>query len=70
MRPRTGLTFKGISVDAGVINADYRGELEFLLVNQGTSDYEIKTSDHIAQLIVEKIVLRDSEDLEMLDEME
>ena len=66
--PRSGLATKGISVDAGVIDMDYRGELKVLLVNHGDSDYEIKTGDRIAQLMVEKIVDQDWEDVEMLDE--
>ena len=61
---------KGISVDAGVIDADHRGELKVLLFNHGASDYKIKTGDRIAQLIVEKIVDQDWEDVEMLDETE
>ena len=36
--PRSGFAAKGISVDAGVINADYRGELKVLLVNHCASD--------------------------------
>ena len=68
--PRSGLANKGISVDAGVIDADYRGELKVLVVNHGASDYEIKTGDRIAQLIVEKIVDQDWENVEMLDETE
>ena len=68
--PRSGLATKGISVDAGVIDTDYRGELNVLLVNHGASDYEIKTSDRIAQLIVEKIVDQDWKEVEMLDETE
>ena len=59
--PRSGLATKGISVDAGVIDADYRGGLKVLLVNQGSSDYEVKTGDRIAQLIVEKIMDQDGE---------
>ena len=68
--PQSGLATKGISVDAGVIDADHRGELKVLLVNHGTSDYEIKTGDHLAQLIVEKIVDQDWEDIQMLDKTE
>ena len=66
--PRSGLATKGISVDAGVIDADYRGELKVLFVNHGNSDYEIKAGDRRAQLIVEKIDEQDWEDVEMLDE--
>ena len=68
--PRSGLATKVISVDAGVIDVDYRGELKVLLVNHGASDYEIKTGDRIAQLIVEKIVDQDWKDVEMLDQTE
>ena len=52
--PRSGLPTNEISVDAGVIDADYRVELKVLLVNHSTSDYEIKTGDRIAELIVGK----------------
>ena len=68
--PKSGLATKGILVDAGVIDADYRGELKVLLVNHSASDYGIMTGDRIAQLIVEKIVDQDWEDVEMLDETE
>ena len=68
--PRSGLATKVISVDAGVIDVDYRGELKVLLVNHGASDSEIKTGDRIAQLIVEKIVDQDWKDVEMLDQTE
>ena len=43
-----------MSLDAGVIDADYGGELMVLVVNHGASDYENKAGDRIAQLIVEK----------------
>ena len=68
--PRRGLVTKGISVDAGAIDEDYRGELKVLVVNHGTSDYEILTGNSIAQLIVEKMVDKDWEDVKMLDETE
>ena len=68
--PRSCLATKGISVDTGVIDADYRGELMVLLVNHGSSDYEVKAGDRIAQLIVEKIIDQDWENVELLDEME
>ena len=53
--PRSGLATKGITVDAGVIDADYRGEVKVLLVNHGKLDYEVKLGKHIAQLIVERM---------------
>ena len=68
--PRRGLATKGISVDAGVIDVDYRGELKVLLVNHSSSDYEVKTGNRIAQLMVETIIDEDWEDVELLDEKE
>jgi len=50
---RSRLATKGITVDAGVINADYRGEVKVHLVNHGKLDYEVKIGERIAQLIVE-----------------
>ena len=45
----------GIAVGGGVIDADYRGEVRVILRNHGTTDYECKAGDRIAQLIVERI---------------
>jgi len=36
--PRSGLVTKWISVDAGVIDDDYRGEVKVLLVNHNSMD--------------------------------
>lgn len=56
--PRSGLTVKhGISTGAGVIDADYRGEVKVALFNHSTTDFEIKKGDRIAQLVLEKIVM-------------
>jgi len=49
------LATKGISVDAGVIDADYRGEIKVLLVNHNDVNYEVRKCDRIAQLIVEQL---------------
>ena len=47
--PRSGLAAKHfIDVGAGVIDADYRGELKVLLFNHGEKDFEIKAQDRIA----------------------
>ena len=40
---------------AGVIDADYRGELGILLFNFGDNDFVVNAGDRIAQLILEKI---------------
>ena len=54
--PRSGLTVKRfIDVGAGVIDADYRGEVGVVLFNHSDEDFAVKPGDRIAQLILEKI---------------
>jgi dUTP pyrophosphatase len=57
IRPRSGLAFKyGITVlnSPGTVDADYRGEIKVLLINQGERDFEIKNGERIAQMILSK----------------
>jgi dUTP pyrophosphatase len=55
--PRSGLaTKKGIDVLAGVIDADYRGEIHCLLYNAGNKVVELPAQTKICQLIIEKII--------------
>jgi dUTP pyrophosphatase len=57
IRPRSGLAFKyGITVlnSPGTVDADYRGEIKVLLINQGENDFEIKNGERIAQMILSK----------------
>lgn len=55
--PRSGLaTNKGIDVLAGVIDADYRGEIKCLLYNTGSETVELEAQTKICQLIIEKII--------------
>ena len=67
--PRSGLALKhSIDVGAGVIDADYRGEVGVILFNFGTKDFEIKEGDRIAQLVLEKIELSEVWEVAELDE--
>ena len=53
--PRSGLAYKsGIDVMAGVIDADYRGDIGVILYNTDVKDFEFQKGDRIAQLIIEK----------------
>jgi len=54
--PRSGLASKKwIDIGAGVIDADYRGIVYVLVINDGPEDFVINKHDRIAQLIIEKI---------------
>lgn len=53
--PRSGLAVRhGIDTLAGVIDADYRGEILVLLVNLGAEPVSFSPGDRIAQLIIEQ----------------
>lgn len=55
--PRSGLASKhGLDVLAGVIDADYRGEIGCLLYNGGNEPIQLSASSKICQLIIEKII--------------
>ncbi|KAL4967940.1 dUTPase-like protein [Aspergillus stella-maris] len=54
--PRSGLASKNfIDVGAGVIDADYRGEVKVLLFNFSETDFTVKEGDRVAQLVLERI---------------
>lgn len=54
--PRSGLALKhGIDVMAGVIDADYRGEIGVILYNTDKEKtFHVDIGDRIAQIIIEK----------------
>jgi dUTP pyrophosphatase len=55
--PRSGLATKhGLDVLAGVIDADYRGEIRCLLYNAGDEAIHLPAQSKICQLIIEKII--------------
>jgi len=54
--PRSGLAAKHfIDVGAGVIDSDYRGNVQVLLFNFSEQDFKVNRGDRIAQLIFERI---------------
>jgi dUTP pyrophosphatase len=56
--PRSGLAVKfGLDVLAGVVDADYRGELKCVLVNHGEETIELEAGSRVAQLLVEAIAM-------------
>lgn len=57
IRPRSGLAIKyGITVlnSPGTIDADYRGEIQVILINLSEQDYVIQNGERIAQLVLAK----------------
>jgi dUTP pyrophosphatase len=67
--PRSGLAVRqGIDVLAGVIDADYRGEILCALVNHGDAPFEVEPGARIAQLVVEAIATPEPAWAEELEE--
>ncbi|WGK70036.1 dUTP diphosphatase [Candidatus Haliotispira prima] len=59
IRPRSGLAAKhGVTVlnAPGTIDADYRGEIQILLINHGPEDFQIRHGNRIAQLVISPVV--------------
>ena len=55
IRPRSGLAIKkGITVlnSPGTIDADYRGEIQVILINLSNEDFVIEDGDRICQMVV------------------
>jgi dUTP pyrophosphatase len=58
IRPRSGQAFKhGITClnSPGTIDADYRGEIKVLLINQGQEAFVIKRNERIAQMVFQLV---------------
>lgn len=56
MRPRSGLSSRGVGVAFGTVDADYRGELFVTMWTFGPlSSYELQDGDRIAQLVVARL---------------
>lgn len=55
VRPRSGLALKqGVTVlnSPGTIDADYRGEVQVILINLGSELVKVRRGDRIAQMII------------------
>ena len=65
--PRSGLAaHKHIAVGAGVIDRDYRGNIQVILFNHSNEELQINEGDRIAQLICERIACPELEQCEFL----
>ena len=59
VRPRSGLAAKhGITVlnSPGTVDADYRGEINVLLINHGDAPFTIHRGERIAQMVIAPVV--------------
>ena len=71
VRPRSGLAFKhGVTVlnAPGTVDADYRGEVQVLLVNLGSELFTVTRGMRIAQVIVAPVIRVEPWEVEQVDE--
>ncbi|MGO4570613.1 dUTP diphosphatase [Microvirga sp. 2TAF3] len=71
VRPRSGLAFRhGVTVlnAPGTIDADYRGEVQVLLVNLGQKPFTITRGMRIAQMVVAPVTMVEPIAVEAVDE--
>ena len=55
VRPRSGLAAKhGVTVlnSPGTVDADYRGEINVILINHGEAPFSIRRGERIAQMVI------------------
>lgn len=55
IRPRSGLSSKGVIAILGTIDSNYRGEVCALIHNNSFDDFEIKFGDRICQMKIERV---------------
>jgi dUTP pyrophosphatase len=70
VRPRSGLAVRhGLTVlnSPGTIDADYRGELQVLLVNLGAESVDITRGMRIAQLVIAAVARIQLQEVKSLD---
>jgi len=73
VRPRSGLALKSrilVPNSPGTIDADYRGEVAVILFNGGTTPFDIRRGDRIAQLVVKPVPEVELVEVESLEETE
>jgi len=59
VRPRSGLAAKhGVTVlnAPGTVDADYRGEIQVILINHGAEPFTIHRGERIAQMVIAPVV--------------
>lgn len=69
--PRSKLAAKfGIDRLAGVVDADYRGEVMISLVNHGDDPVELRKGDKVAQMLIQEVCEAEFEEVTELDDTE
>ena len=68
IRPRSGISSKGVITILGTIDSNYRGEVCAIIQNNSFDDFEIKFGDRICQMKIERVYPIVFEQVEELSE--
>ncbi|NMO21953.1 dUTP diphosphatase [Pyxidicoccus fallax] len=70
VRPRSGLALRhGVTLlnAPGTVDADYRGEVQVILVNLSSEPFTLRRGDRVAQLVVAPVTAVELREVEVLD---
>lgn len=68
VRPRSGMSLAGIDVAYGTVDADYRGEISVVVVNNTGHSVAINYGDRIAQLVIQRLPVVEIVAVDALDQ--
>lgn len=69
--PRSGMSVKGFDVSAGVVDADYTGEIKVILSLHPSAEAQvIQAGDRVAQLVFEQCVIAEPVEVSDLEDTE
>jgi dUTP pyrophosphatase len=71
VRPRSGLALRhGIVLpnSPGTIDADYRGEIQVIVMNAGSEPFALRRGDRIAQLVIAPVAHAEWQEVAELDD--
>ncbi|RYZ37271.1 MAG: dUTP diphosphatase [Myxococcaceae bacterium] len=70
VRPRSGLALRhGVTClnSPGTLDADYRGEVQVLLINLSNAPFTLRRGDRVAQLVVAPVTLASLQEVDVLE---
>ena len=70
IRPRSGLTSRGIFSQLGTIDSDYRGEVNAVITNNSNEDFMIEKYSRICQIVLVPIEKAEFETVDNLSNTE
>ena len=62
VRPRSGMSKRGVFAAFGTVDSGYRGEIKVTLINASMLGYDVHKGDRIAQLVLAPVTRADIEE--------